>query len=381
MRDWPRFAAGKCESLAFLITIVARYGDRALFFTDLAQDIKVGAVTYHAAPGCMATGVDFSDDGTIANGDIVVAESELGSTLAARECAVGLYDGADFSIELIDAAAPADGSIVLLSGQIGPVEVTVEHIIKFTLRSVLARQRAIVSEQMSAMCRAELGDDRCKIAILPADVARSTAYIVARSGAGTLDYDFVNSAWARVRAGAAGDPSDYANLVLECTGAGTTAAAAPDYSGITAGSVITDGSAQFTARDSYTRFAKIDSIVDGFNVLLDRPPDPRAVDGWFSLGELILRSGPNAGFALPVSNWLQASNQASFFLDASPFIVGGEWVEIVKGCDKRATTCNGTFSNIINRRAEDLGPGGDLLKTIPPAAAPSSNQVSWVPIT
>lgn len=407
------FGIKQSVGLARLITITSPIGDRTLRFTDAQKDVVAtsgsawilssgfwddggtwddgaewidtpiapgGSVTWKSEPGCLATSIAYYNDGTIANCEVLVsASTETDAQLHPADAIFGLYDGAAIIVELCDPTRPEAGRITLLSGFVGYCKEIREGLVSFEMRSVLSHARSVVSEQFGPMCRAEYGDDRCKTAVLPADLKRNHAYVKARSTGGTLDYNAVNDAWARVRVANAGDPSDYGNFVLECTTGGTTAGTSPDYSGIGIGSVVTDGTVVFTVRASLCRYAKIASIVDGHGVIIDRLPEPAAsADGYYTLGTLILRSGDNSGASFPISNWsfVTGAPQVKFFLDTTEFIVGGEWIEIMRGCDKTEATCRNRDNNIVNRRAEPFVPGRDLLLTTIPTAQQGAGNVT-----
>lgn len=354
MRTCP-FDLSKATALARIVSIVA--SNRSLYFTDAQQDVTIDGQLYVSEPGCMASTISYNNDGTVANSEIIVS-SDTDGQLKPQDATFGFYDGATVVMSLIDPTQPTAGAMRLLSGYIGNIKETREGMVSFEARSVLMRARSIVMEAFGPMCRANFGDDRCKMPALPADIARNTAYILGDP----RNYDHVNSGWGRVRIGSAGDPSDYQNFVWQCTQAGTTAGSAPVYSG-PLGNEITDGTAKFTATDSWTRYAKIDSIVNNHSVFLDRQPDPRDIDGWYSQGVLILRSGLNFNVSLPISNYVQSGHQVLFFLDISEIIVGGEWIEIITGCNKQPTTCFSKFDNIKNAREEEFVPGRDLALT------------------
>lgn len=366
MRSWARWP--DAVALARIVTIVSPSGKRTLRLADAQDDITIGSFTWTAEPGCLSTAIAYANDGTVSNMEVTVSAYETGQ-LKPKDVIFGIFDGSSMIVELIDPTSPDSGTMVLLSGYVGIPKLNRDGTATFELRSVLMRARSVVSEQFGPMCRADYGDDRCKKAVLPADITRNKTYVVATSIGGTLDYDRVNDAWGRVRTGSAGDPSDYANVIYECTTAGTTAGSAPTYDP-TIGNTTTDGTAIFIARDSLCRYAKIDSIVDGHSILIDRLPEAAAsVDGYYTLGTIILRSGDNEDVSFPLSNWDPSGNKASFFLDISQIVVGGEWIEIMRGCDKTESTCFTRDNNIINRRAESFVPGRDLLLTQIPNSA------------
>lgn len=351
------FSTTGAVDFARLITITR--GARVVRFSDVRKTITIDAVSWLPVKACTVGAMQFRRDGEVANATIYLAADST-DTIKPVDVILGVYDGADILIEMCNQENPSAGKTVLLQGAIGKVSANRDGVITLEARGLLTRSRGLVTERYSPMCRADLGDDRCKIPLLPSDVARNTAYVLGTP----KNYKRVDQGWMRVRTASAGDPTDYANLVWECTTAGTTAGSLPGgYTGATLGTTVTDGTAHFTARDSFTRSAVIASVSDNHTVVLSSLDEPRsAAAGWFTLGTLLIRSGPNAGIAIPISNsaGTTGSQTLKFFMDITPWIAGGESVEVCKGCDKTEATCLGTFDNIVNRRAETFVPGRDL---------------------
>jgi len=149
----------------------------------------------------------------------------------------------------------------------------------------------------------------------------------------------------------------YENRVYEVTTAGTTAVSQPTYD-TTIGNPTTDGTAELTARDAWTRDAVITEVIDNRTVTID-VTEARAVDGWFDQGALIFESSENAGKVHEIREWTQAELQIVGFLPPPFEVVPGAKCRIYPGCDKRAATCTSKFSNIINFRGEPWIPGQD----------------------
>lgn len=358
MRVFPFPATSRFDT-ARLLTITR--GDRVARFTDWGTDITIGIDTWKAIPGAVVTAVEFRYDGDVSNCEIQLAAHSTGPILPG-EMARGVFDGSLLLLELCDPADPTVGKSTILSGYLGPVSEDGNARVTIEGRGQLTKARAIITERYGPDCRADLGDDRCKIELYPPDIGRNQDYVQAKTGVVPgRDYKKVGDAWGRFRSiSDSGRPTEYANVVYECTTAGTTAGSAPAYNN-TPGATTNDGSAVFTARDAYVRDAVVNAILTTNTIELAALPDPRAVDGWYTLGTLIIRSGTYAGIAMPISNWVAAGNQVFFFFDnINAFLVGGEDVEIMVGCDKTEAACNLFDNNIRNRRAETFAPSQDL---------------------
>jgi hypothetical protein len=344
------FNLATAEALPHLFTVVR--GAETIRFTDWKEDLAdSGGHVFTAEPGTTMTGATFATDGTVSSVQVLLA-ARSGGPLSDAELAVGRYDGCSITIEELDSAQPGLGNGTVFVGYIGQVDTSVPDVIRIEARGPLIRLRADVSERFGISCRADLGDDRCKVPILPPDIARNTTYV-----AGDEIASFV-----RVRAAANNNPSDYANVYYECTTAGTTANVQPTYD-TTDGHTTTDGTAVFTARNAWLRYAQIASIIGASAFTLQALPDPRAVDDWFTVGGVILRSGRYDGSLIPVRKWTQSTLRVDTWDACSHMLTVNDWVEIYRGCQKNQADCN-VFNNIKNMRAEQFVPGRDALLSI-----------------
>jgi uncharacterized phage protein (TIGR02218 family) len=157
----------------------------------------------------------------------------------------------------------------------------------------------------------------------------------------------------------------YENRVYRCITAGTTAAEHPAYN-ITVGAETTDGTAVFVAENAWSRAGTVTEVLDRaqFTAAID---EPRATDGWFDGGVLIWETGDNAGRAIEVKSWLQASGAITLFLPPGYAIRVGDALRVHPGCDKRLDTCAGRFGNVLNFRGEPYVPGQDEMMKYPDA--------------
>jgi hypothetical protein len=209
-------------------------------------------------------------------------------------------------------------------------------------------------EHYSIMPREDLGDDRCKIPILPMDIKRNQVYVRPDIATGLLHVD---DAYGRVRTGVSGAVEDYANVYYECTVAGTTAGTAPTYDP-TAGNTTVDGSATFIARNSWLRYARATAL-NAFQIQLVSLPDARASDAtWYApLANVYIRSGALSGSKMPITKWEPGTLTVSLATPFSPAdIPANTQIEIHVGCDLTQSMCQTRFANIVNRRGEEFVP-------------------------
>lgn len=179
-------------SLATCWRITRQDGIR-FHFTEHDVDLIVnldgtGLQTYSASSsynrsaikGTEQLSVDTLDiTGVLDNDDI--KESEL---------RLGLFDFASVEIFLVNHDDLTQGVIKLRKGRLGEITVTPNGFFLAELRGLLQAYQQKIGELYSPECRADLGDERCKIPILPTLVPRSTAFILGDFVRATNDLAF-----------------------------------------------------------------------------------------------------------------------------------------------------------------------------------------------
>ena len=348
-----------------LVTI--QRGLQTLRFTTSEAPITIAGDTWQPGPGMVLTNLQFPSNGAFANADVKIT-AVAGGIIEPGDAVRGILDGWPISIEMFDSTNLAAGTFDLIKGGvIGQIDEDSDGTVMIAAQGPLARLQNTMTEHYSLTGRESLGDDRCKIPILPADIGRNQAYVTSSPGGNGLQH--VNDAFGRVRIGGAGAVEDYQNVFFECTTPGTTAGTAPSYDA-TVGNTTTDGSAILTARNSWLRYARGHAI-DDFHIQLEGLPDSRASDvTWFVSGGLYVRSGELADFPeFPISEWDPVNLIVRLGLPVAPTdIPTGTQFELRPGCDLTTDMCEARFSNIINAREESLVPPPDLATQVRPTA-------------
>lgn len=330
-------------SLCKIVTITRRDGT-IYRFTDIDTDIVVGAQTYLKSPGFETSSYTFNDKGQPVTGEIKIITADAGP-IKTTELGVGLFDGATIQVSKVSFLNPGAGAMIEFTGFLGDIGFTDGGDGVAEMRSLTSRLGDVIIENFGPNCAANLGDDRCKVPILPADVLRNTAYVAA--GTTRLRGDHV-----RVFQG-----GSYNDRIYECTTAGTTAGSAPAYT-TTVDATTTDGTAVFTCRQAWTRFATIATIVNASRFTLTIT-EPRAVNGWFDNGALRFATGSNAGVSYDVRRWVQSSNTVELWTPTRAELLVGDTLYIHPGCDKVRTSAAGCakFSNWRYFQGFDKMPG------------------------
>lgn len=91
------------------------------------------------------------------------------------------------------------------------------------------------------------------------------------------------------------------------------------------------------------------------------------IDNVFRHGKVTFTAGANAGLSGDIRLYTQATREIEMQLPFPFEITPTDAFTIIVGCDKRRTTCIGTFNNIVNHRGEPFLPGTDKVLRITPA--------------
>jgi len=334
-------------------------------FTTEARSVTIDGVTFAPQPGCTISNVTFPSDASPATADVTVMALP-GGLFEPGDGARGVLDGWPISIAIFDTGNPSAGTFELMPGAtIGSVDEDTNGLITIGANGQLTKATGPLTEHYSLTCRADLGDDRCKVPILGNpdisffDIVRGETFVRPDIDTGLLA---VADAYGRVRTGTAGTVEDYANVYFENTVPGDTdPTTAPSYDP-TPGNLTVDGTATFIARNSWLRYAR-GQATGPHTIVLTGLPDARASDpSWYVLGGLYVRSGVLSGFpVIPIRAWDPASFTVTTFLPVSVTDIPADTqFEIYPGCDLTRDMCQARFANIVNGRFETFVPPPDL---------------------
>lgn len=355
MRAFP-FPTDQAVAIPALVTI--QRGLTTLRWTTAGTAVVIGSDTWAPGPGASVTSIAFMSDGTQNNADVLIMATP-GGLVEPGDGVRGILDGWPISVKLYDPADPGGTAYEVVPGStIGSVAEDTNGIVKIAAEGQMSKAGVYVTEHYSLAGREDLGDDRCKVPILPADIGRGVAF----QTPATLPLLHVNDAYGRMRTDTAGTPTDYANVYFECATAGTTdPTTAPTYDPVV-GNSTTDGTAVLIARNAWTRHAT-GQATGTYVVTLDALPDPRASDPtWYVLGALYVRSGNLNGYPkIPIRSWNPDTLEVTLFLPVlETDIPAGTQLEIHVGCDLTREMCFARFDNLDNLRAETFVPPPDV---------------------
>lgn len=152
--------AEEVTTLANCWRLVRRDG-RAFFFTDHDQDIEISGATYLSAIGYRQTAI--AGDSTLAVANLEVSGILDSDTLIAEEIRSGLFDFADIYIFAVNWADLSQGIMRLRRGTLGEIATTPAGTFQAEMRGMSQKFATKVGEVYTPECRADLGDDKCKV--------------------------------------------------------------------------------------------------------------------------------------------------------------------------------------------------------------------------
>ncbi len=142
---------------------VTRRDGTVLGFTDHDRNLTVGAVTYMAATGFTPTAVSSSAALNVDNLDV---EGVLDSSaISEEEVMAGIYDFSEIEVFQVNHQAPGDGMLHLRTGWLGEVTLQGGRFIA-EVRGLTQRLNQTIGSLYSPSCRADLGDERCKVNVM-----------------------------------------------------------------------------------------------------------------------------------------------------------------------------------------------------------------------
>lgn len=304
-----------------------------------------GEQIWYAIPGCFISAVKLASGSAIGSTQIDATLSDDGP-FKLRDVLFGTFDAAKVNLFIVNRDAPdfSNNMGPFYSGFVSNITYRPQRSgqgkVTFEVQTSTPRAQLPFMQTYGPMCRTDLGSAKlCRIPILPPDALAQETLVLGDFR--RTNFDFSNT------------PDGYRNKILEVTTAGTTGTGTAAFNDTIDGTTAW-GSVVFTTRNSWTRYARIASVVDAVTVTLDSVPDPRAVDGWYAQGVMIFRSGFMSGRAFEIGAWTNSSmtvvGYGIPFVDA---IAVGDFVEVYPGCDK-TTGPNGClrFSNLINYQGE-----------------------------
>lgn len=138
---------------------VERSDGVALGFTGHDRDLVVDGFRYRAAPGIAPSAIE---QGDVLDADALdVAGALSGEGISEADLRAGRWNGAAATLFAVDWTDPSQ-AVQLLRGELGAVSLERGRF-SVELKAAGAALDMSVSEETSPLCRAELGDRRCRV--------------------------------------------------------------------------------------------------------------------------------------------------------------------------------------------------------------------------
>jgi uncharacterized phage protein (TIGR02218 family) len=175
---------------------ITRTDGREFFFTDHDRDVLFEGDLYRASSGYSRTAIANNASLSVDNLDVEgVFDSEA---ITEEELRAGLFDQAEVRIFLVNWADPSMGSLRMRRGWFGEVVLTEQGVFRTELRGMTQALSQRIGELYSPECRADLGDQRCKVAITGPTWTRPGAVLSVSSRAeftAEVDAPDANDGW------------------------------------------------------------------------------------------------------------------------------------------------------------------------------------------
>lgn len=311
--------------------------------TTYHKTITIDAVTWTPLAGLVVGDITDSNDGVVSN-LTVSAATKAGGTFDPYEIDLGLYDDANLLIEITDAANPTSKDFEFEGRLNGSFDYDLNGKVSFEVLNLYGTPRDIFVRQYTIEDNVDFGDPRrSKIPTFPSiDETTDDLHDVDRLEVLALGDR------RRFRFAGAGNPSDYHNVYLEVTTAGTTGAGAPTISD-TVSATSTDGTVTFTTRNAYARSFQVASIIDERHITIT-VTEPRATDEtWFAPGRLIMRTGLCKNRVSVIDAW-DGISQIELVEPFGNLLTVGAWGEIAPDYDQTLAMADDKFDNSNNYR-------------------------------
>lgn len=144
---------------------ITRKDNKDFYFTDHDSNIIYQGNTYLSAVGYNRTAVSNTVDLSVDN--LNVTGFIDSSALTENELRAGLFDKARISVYVVNWADLTQGTIQVRRGWIGEVTVDTAGMFSTELRGMTQAYSQHILETYQPLCRADLGDARCKVDLTP----------------------------------------------------------------------------------------------------------------------------------------------------------------------------------------------------------------------
>jgi hypothetical protein len=360
----------------------------AFGITTLDRDIVYddgtgsGPITYYAACGYTASDTDTKSDLTVDNAEAqgLIAQYPLDG-VTPQNIQDGLYDSARFVQYLVNYEDLTMGHAILNGGQVGQITTNDDLSCQIELRSLsqILKQASLI-ELTSITCRADFGDERCKV---PLRWYNSTVGTVGAEN--DREFSCLSPPGGDVDPGATTAPitnqyfatGDGINRTFQLV----DTAGEPVTSGYTITALYADGAVKDPkywtdqgggvifygpGSGSGSPFAPPEAgEVESWSGTITLNPD-----GFFAPGVVHMLTGANAGVEREIESYVAATATIVLAIPMPNPIAAADTFKIRRDCAKSKAACI-AYGNLPNMRAEPELPRGTGTDVQSPSVEPS----------
>lgn len=346
------------DSPPALVTYGFTDHDEAVSITGWTGDDAVLNGTYEADSGFTPKAIATSDALNVDNTEV---EALLVSpSITEADLRAGLWDFATIYIFEVNYRDLTMGPIYKRVGWLG--EVSAGRLsFRAELRGLMQLYTRSLVELTSPMCRAKLGDARCKV-----DLAGSPTYTF---GAAVTDVNDDNQTFGAAALTQSGPTSGLAITNVSNANPGVVTMLDDSLHLVEGQPVTLSGIVGPSTLNTVT--VAHNPSGNTFELGIDTSDTglyPAYVSGgtvtplgsgagYFDFGIVTWRTGANEGLSMEVKAFVPG--QVTLALPMSYEIQIGDTFDITAGCDKSLTTCRDKFHNVVNFRGEPYLPGTD----------------------
>lgn len=144
---------------------ITRKDGEVLGFTDHDRSLTIGSIIYKAATGYYRSAISNSADSGVDNLDVSGFLDD--DSLDEVELRNGAYDYAEVEVFAVNWADLSQGIVRLRFGYFGEVMIVSSGFFKVELRGLTQLFAQTIGETYSPECRADLGDEKCRVPLVP----------------------------------------------------------------------------------------------------------------------------------------------------------------------------------------------------------------------
>jgi hypothetical protein len=330
--------ASAVTSLATCWQIVRRDGVQFAFTTH-DSDLVVDGVTYSSTQGFSRTAIAAGSSGEVDNLEAIGFFDASGIT--EQDLINGLFNFASIWLFAVNWSDLSHGILRLRRGWLGETVRTPSDVFRVELRGLTQALTQEFANVYTPVCRADLGDTRCKVPIAPAAWSAGAAYA------------------ANAYASPLVQGSDALKVAIFQATAGTAGLTEPTWN-TTVGATTADGTITWTSIRPLRLIGTVAALVDQHNFVASTLSLPANSLG--NTAVITVRNNASAGTALEIDDGVSAPISLFWMFDTAGGTVATNIIDAINAGTTQIeiTAITGTTNiSIVNNAATQ----GNITKT------------------